>query len=92
MAQVQGNPEEMRRFAQALRHFSQELEQSTRRIDQQSKSVGQSWRDQEYQKFIREWDRTLQMVHRFLREAPSYERHVMQKAQALEEYLRSGGF
>ena len=91
MAQVHGDPAEMRRFAASLRKFAADLESSTKRIDHASKAVGSSWNDHEYRKFMQEWLRTLQSLRRFIGEAPKYEKYVIKKAQALEEYSRKGG-
>lgn len=91
MAQVHGNPAEMRKFAASLRKFTQDLDSATRRIDQASKQVGSSWNDQEYRKFMQEWQQTVQGMRRFISEAPRYEQHVTKKAQALEAYLKQGG-
>lgn len=90
MAQVHGNPEEMRRFAAALHKFTEDLNASTRRIDGASRAVGSSWNDSEYRKFMQEWQQTLQSLRRFLADAPKYEKYVLNKATALENYLRGG--
>lgn len=91
MAQVHGNPAEMRKFATALHKFTQELDNATKRIDQASKQVGNAWNDQEYRKFMQEWQQAVQGMRRFINEAPRYEQHVKKKAQALEAYLKQGG-
>jgi len=91
MAQVHGDPAEMRRFAASLRQFATDLDASSKRINHASKAVGSSWNDHEYRKFMQEWQRTLQSLHRFINEAPKYEKYVTKKAQALETYLRQGG-
>lgn len=92
MSQVRGNPQEMRKFAAALRRFTQQLETEVKRIDAQTRSVGQTWNDNEYHKFMQDWEQMLSGIKRFVNEAPRYERHVTKKAADLEAYLRSGGF
>ena len=89
MTQVHGNPKEMRRFSKALHQFASQLETEVRRIDGHSREVGQYWNDNEYRKFIQEWEQTFIVLKRFLRDAPKYENHVNKKAADLEAYLGS---
>ncbi len=72
MSQVHGNPEEMRRFAQALTRFVSQLDGEVKRIDGQSRQVGESWNDAQYQRFMQEWTQTLSALKRFIGEAPQY--------------------
>ena len=90
MTQVHGDPAEMRRFAASLKQFAADLDASTKRIDHASKAVGSSWNDNEYRKFMQEWQRTLQSLRRFISETPKYEKYVIRKAQVLEEYSHRG--
>ena len=53
--------------------------------------MGGAWNDQEYRKFMQEWQQVVQSMRRFISEAPRYEQHVVKKAQALEAYLKQGG-
>ncbi|MEW6230985.1 MAG: WXG100 family type VII secretion target [Chloroflexota bacterium] len=88
--QVHGEPEELRRFAAALRQYRQILEQSTYGMEGRARQLGETWHDQEYQKFLQNWETTRRAVDRFLSVCDEYVSHVLIKAQRLDDYLRSG--
>ncbi len=88
MSQVHGNPEEMRRFSQALTRFVGSLDGEVKRIDAQARQVGESWNDAQYQRFMQDWSQTLTAIKRFINEAPQYAQYVSRKAADLEQYLQ----
>lgn len=88
MSQVHGNPEEMRRFAQALNRFVSQLDSEVKRIDGQARQVGETWNDAQYQKFMQDWSQTLTAIKRFIGDAPQYAQYVSKKAADLDQYLQ----
>jgi len=51
MPQAIANPEDLRRFAAELKQFNNQLRESTARLQAQFVRLGDTWRDQEHQKF-----------------------------------------
>ncbi len=54
MPQAIANPEELRRFAAELKQVNNQLRENTSRLQAQFVRLGDTWRDQEHQKFTRE--------------------------------------
>lgn len=88
MAKAVADPEELRRFAQALKRFNGGLSQSLQQINSQAVSLGNTWRDQEHEKFRREFDETVRQLQRFIEASEEHVPLLMRKAERLEEYLR----
>jgi uncharacterized protein YukE len=87
MAQAVVDPAELRRFAHNLKHFSSELQSQMTTLRSQMLSLGQSWRDQEAEKFAIEFDQTLGVVNRFLESASQHVPFLLRKAERIDEYL-----
>jgi uncharacterized protein YukE len=88
MAQAVADPAELRRFAGTLRRFVQEMTQQTTAMRSQMQGLGQTWRDQEYQKFVDEYEQALVIFTRMLENAEQYVPFLTRKADRLEEYLQ----
>ena len=61
MPQAIANPEDLRRFAAELKQFNNQLRESTARLQAQFVRLGDTWRDQEHQKFAQPKFRTLRI-------------------------------
>jgi WXG100 family type VII secretion target len=81
------DPEELRRFAQSLKHFSGELQQETSGLQARFAALGDTWRDQEHEKFAREFTQTMSVLARFIEVANEHVPFLMRKAERIEEYL-----
>ena len=66
MGQAVVNPEELRRFASQLRQFNDQLMSQMTVLHGQLIGLGQSWRDREHDKFVEEFEQTMQVVARFV--------------------------
>lgn len=88
MAQAAADPAEIRRFAGALRRFVQDMQQQTLQMRSQMQNLGQSWRDQEYQKFVDEYEQALVVFGRMLDHAEEFVPFLTRKADRVEEYLQ----
>jgi uncharacterized protein YukE len=88
MSQAIVDPNELRRFAHNLERFSGELQNQMLILRGQLNSLGQTWRDQEHEKFTAEFDQTLAATNRFLEAARMHVPFLMRKAERIEEYLR----
>jgi uncharacterized protein YukE len=87
MANVAGDPAELRRFAKDLSRFNQELEQLMMSLRAKTAALGKSWRDQEHAKFAEEFDQTVKVLGRFLESSRQHATVLQRKAGHLEEYL-----
>ena len=81
------NPEELERFARELKQFNNQLGESMSRMQGQFKHLGDTWRDQEHQKFAQEFEQTMRSLHQFMRTADAHIPFLMRKAQQARDYL-----
>ncbi len=87
MPQANVDPAELRRFAQQLKNFSEELEGQMTMLHAQLLNLGQSWRDREHDRFVGEFEDTMQAIGRFVEAAGEHVPFLMRKAERAEEYL-----
>ncbi len=88
MAQAIVDPQELRRFAVNLRQFNAELLNQMTVIHGQLVGLGSSWRDKEHDKFVEEFEQTLQVVKRFVDSTNQHIPFLLRKAERIEEYLQ----
>jgi uncharacterized protein YukE len=81
-------PEDLRRFASQLKNFNEQLSASMNQLQAHFKAVGETWRDQEHQRFSQEFDQTLKVLRKFMETAEKHIPFLLKKAQRAEEYLR----
>jgi uncharacterized protein YukE len=87
MPQAIANPEDLRRFSAELQQFKSQLRDSTVRLKGQFVRLGDTWRDQEHQKFAQEFEQTMRVLDHFMRTADEHIPFLLRKAQRIEEYL-----
>jgi len=87
MPQAIANPEDLERFARELKQFNSQLLDSMRRLQVQFNRLGETWRDQEHQKFAREFEQTMRVLYQFTRTSEQHIPFLLRKAQKLREYL-----
>ena len=87
MSQAVANPEDMERFARQLKEFNLQLRDSMSRLQSGFTSLGSTWRDQEHQKFAREFEQTVRVLQQFMRSADEQIPFLQRKAARLREYL-----
>ena len=88
MAKAVVDPEELRRFAQMLKHFNADLQNKMGALQGQLHQLGQTWRDQEQQKFAEEFEQTMRVVARFVDATNQHIPFLLRKAERIEEYLQ----
>ncbi len=88
MSQANVDPAELRRFAQNLRQFNNDMQNRMTVLNGQLQNLGSSWRDREHDKFVEEFEQTVQVVGRFLEATEQHIPFLMRKAQKIEEYLQ----
>jgi len=88
MSQAIVDPEQVRRFAHNLKRFNSELQTQLLALHGQMKNLSQSWRDKEQQKFMDDFEQTLQSVAKFVEAVDEHVPFLLRKADRAEEYLR----
>lgn len=87
MAQAIADPNELRRFAHHLKRFNGELRAGLSAIHAQMLALGESWRDQEHDKFVAEFEQTLRVLEQFMEAGDLHIPFLLRKAERIEEYL-----
>lgn len=85
--QAIASPEELERFARELKQFNTQLHDSMSRLQGQFNGLGDTWRDQEHQKFAQEFEQTVRVLHQFMRSSDQQIPFLQKKAQRLRDYL-----
>ncbi len=88
MPQAIADPQELRRFASNLKRFTGDLQAGLSALHGQLNGLGDTWRDQEHEKFREEFDQTMQVLARFIRIADEHVPFLLRKAERVEEYLQ----
>lgn len=81
------DPEDLERFARELKQFNGQLRDSMARLQGQFSRLGETWRDQEHQKFAQEYEQTMRVLHQFMRSADQQIPFLLRKAQRIRDYL-----
>jgi uncharacterized protein YukE len=87
MPQAIMDPEQVRNFARELNRFNTELEQSLGSLQARFASLGDTWQDQEHEKFSQEFRDTVKVLKKFLAVSARHTPYLLKKAQRIEEYL-----
>ena len=82
------NPEDLRRFARELNQFNKELLERMMLIQAQFKDLGDTWRDQEHEKFAQEFEQMIRVLRQFTRSTEQHIPFLLRKAERVDEYLR----
>jgi uncharacterized protein YukE len=88
MASAIVDPGELRRFASQLKQFNNNLRDNLSSLGGQLSALGDSWRDQEHEKFMREFEETMHVLNHFLEVSDEQLPLLVRKAEKIEEYLR----
>ena len=88
MAQAIVDPGELRRFASQLKQFNNTLRDQLSGLGGQLSALGDTWRDQEHEKFLREFEETMHVLNHFLEVSEEQLPLLVRKAEKIEEYLR----
>jgi uncharacterized protein YukE len=88
MSQAIVDPVELRRFAHHLKQFNGEVRDRLASLHGQLVSLGDTWRDQEHEKFLREFEQTMHVLDAFLESSDQHIPVLLRKADRVEEYLQ----
>ena len=87
MAQAIMDPESVRRFAEELKRFNVDLQNRMASLQARFAALGDSWQDQEHEKFSQEFVPTLKSLRKFVEISNQHTPYLLRKAQRIEEYL-----
>lgn len=87
MPQAIANPDDMERFARDLKQFNGQLGESMKRLQSQFRLLGDTWRDQEHQRYAQEFEQTMRVLNQFSRSSEEQIPFLLKKAQRLRDYL-----
>jgi len=82
------DPSELRRFAGNLKHFNGEIGRQLALLSSQFASLGESWRDQEHDRFAEQFHETMRIVQKFVEASQQHIPFLLRKAEKIEEYLQ----
>lgn len=88
MARAIVDPAELRRFAHNLKQFNVELRDRLAALHGQLTSLADTWRDQEHEHFVQEFDQTMHVLAGFLETADQHIPFLLRKAERVEQYLQ----
>lgn len=88
--QAIADPEDLERFARDLNAFTANVKDSVGRLNGAFSRLGETWRDQEQQKFAYEYQETVRAFNRFCQTAETYIPLLQAKARDLRRYLGQG--
>ena len=80
-------PEDVLEFATYLHEFGECLEARSQRAKALFTQLGQSWRDQEYEKFTEDFEATLAHITTVLEGVTDHVGFLQRKAERAEEYI-----
>ena len=81
------DPERVRRFAEELARFSSETQNRVALLQARFNALGDTWQDQEHQKFSEEFRDTMKVLKKFVDSSNQHTPFLLRKAQRIEEYL-----
>lgn len=87
MAQAIMDPEKVRRFAEELQRFNSDLENRLVLLQSRFTALGDTWQDQEHEKFAEEFRVAMKALRRFVDLSREHTPYLLRKAQRIEEYL-----
>jgi uncharacterized protein YukE len=87
MAQAIMDPEAVRRFAEELKRFNIDLQNRMASLQARFAGLGDTWQDQEHNKFSDEFKETMKALKKFIEVSNQHTPYLLRKAQRIEEYL-----
>jgi uncharacterized protein YukE len=87
MAQAIVDPGDLRRFAHSLKIFNADLRANLSSLHTQLLALGDTWRDQEHDRFRQEFEETVLVLEKFLDISDQHVPFLTRKADRIEEYM-----
>ena len=86
--QAVDDPEALKRFAKPIKSLTQTIQNGQTVLQAQLNALGDTWRDQEHEKFLTAFQELKIMVQRFTAAAEEHVPFLLRKAKRVEEYLQ----
>jgi len=77
----------VRRFADELQRFNSDLENRMSMLHARFSALGDTWSDQEHEKFADEFKTAMKALKKFVDLSRAHSPYLLRKAQRIEEYL-----
>ena len=87
MSQAIIDPEEVRRFAAELKRFNGDLRERTASLMARFTALGDTWQDQEQEKFSAEFVHLMKTLKSFLELSDRHTPYLLRKAERIQQYL-----
>ena len=87
MSQAIIDPEEVRRFAAELKRFNGDLRERSSSLMARFTALGDSWQDQEQEKFSAEFVQLMKTLKTFLELSDRHTPYLLRKADRIQQYL-----
>lgn len=87
MSQAIIDPEEVRRFAAELKRFNGDLRERTASLMARFTALGDTWQDQEQEKFSGEFVQLMKTLKAFLELSERHTPYLLRKAERIQQYL-----
>jgi len=87
MSQAIIDPEEVRRFAAELKRFNGDLRERTASLMARFTALGDTWQDQEQEKFSAEFVHLMKTLKSFLELSERHTPLLLRKAERIQQYL-----
>ena len=87
MSKAVVDPEELRRFAFDLKRFNTEMQSQIVSIQRRFVKLGETWQDQEHQKFADDFEKIIGAMAKFVDATDKHIPFLLRKAQKIQEYL-----
>ena len=90
MVQIHVDPEKLRNFSGDLSKFIDVINNYFNDLSRELNRLGASWQDQEYERFIREFEPTRHKLKEFSEEARKLIPKLEMDASAIEDFQKRG--
>ncbi len=87
MSQAIIDPEEVRRFAAELKRFNGDLRERSNALLARFTALGDTWQDQEQEKFAAEFLQMMKTMKNFLEASERHTPYLLRKAERIQQYL-----
>ena len=87
MPQAIMDPEEVRNLANELKRFNSDLQSRVTSLQARFASLGDTWQDQEQEKFAEEFRMAMKALKKFVDASSRHTPYLLRKAQRIEDYL-----
>ena len=81
------DPVEVRNFANELKKFHDNIQASMTSLQAKMAALGETWEDQEHDRFAEEFKVGMKALRRFLEVSDKHAPYLLRKAQRIEDYL-----